>query len=74
MSRDPDPLSQNQVFQQLVAKSNAEATDVFDTNVFNLGMGFGTGFADEGIEAGQILQSLSSGGVVGNLGNTGPID
>jgi len=74
MSRDPDPLSQNQVFQQLVAKSNAETNDFFDASVFGMGIGFEAGFADEGIEAGQILQSLSSGGVIGNIPNTGTID
>ena len=73
MSRDPDPLSQNQVLQQLVANSNAESTDLFDASVFGMGVGFGAGFADEGIEAGQILQSLSTGGVIGNT-NTGSID
>jgi hypothetical protein len=67
MSRDPDPLFPNNVFQQLVANSNAETTDFFDGSVFGGiamngfgGMGFGD--ENEGIEAGQILQSLSAAG------------
>ena len=62
MSREPDPLFPNNVFQQLVANSNAEATDLLDGSMFGtIGVGgFGVGFPDEneGIEAGQILQSL----------------
>ena len=64
MSREPDPLFPNNVFQQLVANSNAEATEFLDGSMFS-GMGtngFGIGFGDEneGIEAGQILQALSA--------------
>lgn len=66
MSREPDPLfPNNHVFQQLVANSNAEATDFFDGNVFSMGVSGGLGSlgglgdGDEGIEAGQILQALS---------------
>lgn len=64
MSREPDPLFPNNVFQQLVANSNAEATHFLDGSMFG-GMGmdaFGIGFGDEneGIEAGQILQALSA--------------
>jgi hypothetical protein len=71
--QEPDPLHQNNVFQQLVANSNAETTDFFDAsgNVFGgMGMtagGFGglamevaVGDETEGIEAGQILQALSA--------------
>jgi len=58
MSREPDPLFQNNVFQQLVANSNAEATEFFDSSMFG-GLG-AAGFENEGIEAGQILQSLSA--------------
>jgi hypothetical protein len=72
--QEPDPLHQNNVFQQLVANSNAETTDFFDAsgNVFggmgmpgagfgSLGMrGMGVGDESEGIEAGQILQALSA--------------
>ena len=64
MSREPDPLFPNNVFQQLVANSNAEATDFLDGSMLgSMGMsGFGMGFGDEneGIEAGQILQALSA--------------
>jgi len=56
MSQEPDPLFPNNVFQQLVANSNA---DVFEANMF--GMGFGAFGDGEGIEAGQILQALSQG-------------
>lgn len=66
MSREPDPLFPNNVFQQLVANSNAEATDFLGGSMFGgMGMnGFGMGFVDEseGIEAGQILQALSAAG------------
>jgi hypothetical protein len=70
--QEPDPLHQNNVFQQLVANSNAETTDFFDGsgNVFGgmgvthrlggLGMGAAVGDENEGIEAGQILQALSA--------------
>jgi hypothetical protein len=72
--QEPDPLHQNNIFQQLVANSNAETNDFFDAsgNVFGgmattggfagLGMGTGLGVGDEheGIEAGQILQALSA--------------
>lgn len=72
--QEPDPLHQNNIFQQLVANSNAETTDFFDatgdvlsgmatTGGFaGLGMGTGLGVGDEheGIEAGQILQALSA--------------
>ncbi len=72
--QEPDPLHQNNVFQQLVANSNAETTDFFDAsgNVFGgmslTGAGFGglemmgvaVGDENEGIEAGQILQALSA--------------
>lgn len=57
MSHEPEPLFPNNVFQQLVANSN---TDCFDGNMF--GMGFATFGDGEGIEAGQILQSLSKSG------------
>lgn len=61
--QEPDPLHQNNVFQQLVANSNAENTDFFDGSSFN-GMntfgGMGLGDESEGIEAGQILQALSA--------------
>ena len=65
MSRDPDPLFANNVFQQLVSNSNAETTDFVDRSVFGgIGLnGVGTvrfGDEHEGIEAGQILQSLSA--------------
>ncbi|KAG0646699.1 Quinic acid utilization activator [Hyphodiscus hymeniophilus] len=64
MSREPDPLFPNNVFQQLVANSNAEATYFLDSSMFGgIGMGgFEMGFGDEneGIEAGQILQALSA--------------
>lgn len=69
MSREPDPLFPNTVFQQLVASSNAEATDLFDGSMFGLGISTGGGFGgvgiafgdeSEGIEAGQILQALSA--------------
>lgn len=65
MSREPDPLIHSNVLQQLVANSNAEATDFFDGNMFSMGVGGGLGSlggfgdGDEGIEAGQILQALS---------------
>jgi hypothetical protein len=72
--QEPDPLHQNNIFQQLVANSNAETSDFFDAsgNVFGgmattggfagLGIGTGLGVGDEheGIEAGQILQALSA--------------
>lgn len=67
--QEPDPLHQNNVFQQLVANSNAENTDFFDGSSFNgtnagIGMnafdGLGMGDESEGIEAGQILQALSA--------------
>jgi hypothetical protein len=66
--QEPDPLHQNNVFQQLVANSNAEAIDFFDGSSINMGMsGFGglgmdmgLGDENEGIEAGQILQALSA--------------
>jgi len=57
MSHEPDPLYPNNVFQQLVANSNA---DLFVGNMF--GMGFASFGDGEGIEAGQILQALSKGG------------
>jgi len=64
MSREPDPLLPDTVFQQLVASSNAETTNLFDGSMLAMGIGgFGaTGFGDEseGIEAGQILQALSA--------------
>jgi len=62
--QEPDPLNQTNVFQQLVANSNAETTDFFDGSGFG-GMGIGgfgglgMGDESEGIEAGQILQALS---------------
>jgi hypothetical protein len=68
MSREPDPLFQNNVFQQLVANTNAESIDVFDSSMFGMGT---TSFGEaeigdqQGIEAGQILQSLSGAGVLG---------
>ena len=69
--QEPDPLHPNNVFQQLVATSNAEAANFFENSTFGsmasgMGMGLGSfagfGFGDEheGIEAGQILQALSS--------------
>ncbi|CZR64092.1 related to quinic acid utilization activator [Phialocephala subalpina] len=72
--QEPDPLHQNNVFQQLVANSNAENTDFFDGSGLNgmngsgmsggAGMGafggMGIGDENEGIEAGQILQALSA--------------
>jgi hypothetical protein len=68
MSREPDPLSLNTVFQQLVANSNAEATEFFDGSTFGMGIppwsfgdvGMAFGDESEGIEAGQILQALSA--------------
>ena len=64
MSREPDPLFPNTVFQQLVANSNTEASDFLDGSMLGgMGMGgFRMGFGDEneGIEAGQILQALSA--------------
>jgi hypothetical protein len=70
--REPDPLQPNDVFQQLLATSNAEAANYFDSAAFgaltpNMGLGItgyeGFGFGDEheGIEAGQILQALAAG-------------
>jgi hypothetical protein len=63
--QEPDPLHPNTVFQQLVANSNAEVTDFFDGSGLGLGASvgaFGMGLMDEheGIEASQILQSLSA--------------
>lgn len=71
--QEPDPLHQNNVFQQLVANSNAETTDFFDGSNSGFGVvsgiGVGAGFGglmmgggdeNEGIEAGQILQALSA--------------
>lgn len=76
--QEPDPLHQNNVFQQLVANSNAETTDFFDANVFggmtmtsgfgNIGMGVAMGDENEGIEAGQILQALSAAEEQGAVG------
>jgi hypothetical protein len=64
MSREPDPLFPNNVFQQLVANSNAEAAEFLDGSIFG-GIGVGTdnlgqriGAENEGFEAGQILHSL----------------
>jgi hypothetical protein len=83
MSREPDPLFPNNVFQQLVASSNAEATDFFDGSAFGLGLSGltrggsgigglsgngGFGEENEGIEAGQILQSLSAAAEEGRVG------
>jgi hypothetical protein len=71
--QEPDPLHQNSVFQQLVANSNIETTDLFDASGHAFGglaaMNGGFGGMDmsvqvsdehEGIEAGQILQALSA--------------
>ncbi len=65
--QEPDPLHQSNVFQQLVANSNAETTDFFDGSAFGGMNGFGglggigvIGEENEGIEAGQILQALSA--------------
>jgi hypothetical protein len=61
--QEPDPLHPNTVFQQLVANSNAEATNFFDGSGLGMSVGaFGMGLVDEheGIEASQILQSLSA--------------
>lgn len=67
--QEPDPLHQNNVFQQLIANSNADNTDFFDGSSFNgmnggAGMnpfgGLGLGDESEGIEAGQILQALAA--------------
>lgn len=69
--QEPDPLQSSNVFQQLMANSNAEAANYFDTATFGAmtpGMGIpmtgfeGFGFNDEseGIEAGQILQALAA--------------
>ena len=68
--QEPDPLHQNNVFQQLVANSNAETSDFFDGSGFGgsmglmpggfAGAGVGMGDENEGIEAGQILQALSA--------------
>jgi hypothetical protein len=62
MTREPDPLFANNIFQQLVANSNAETTNFLDGSIFGGARGFGIGFGDEseGIEAGQILQALSA--------------
>ncbi|PQE24323.1 C6 transcription factor protein [Rutstroemia sp. NJR-2017a BVV2] len=69
--REPDPLySNNTVFQQLLASSNAESSSLFAAQGFGnaglpmasesvLGGGMDYG-GDEGIEAGQILQALST--------------
>jgi hypothetical protein len=69
--REPDPLySNNTVFQQLLASSNAESSSLFAARGFGnaglpmasdsvLGGGMDYG-GDEGIEAGQILQALST--------------
>jgi hypothetical protein len=70
--QDPDPLQPNNVFQQLLATSNAEAVNYFDNSGFGgmtanmtMGMsgldGFGFGDEHENIEAGQILQALAAG-------------
>lgn len=61
--QEPDPLHPNNVFQQLVASSNAEATHFFGGSGLG-GMslseyGMPSGEEHEGIEAGQILQALS---------------
>ncbi|CAG8982994.1 hypothetical protein HYALB_00003573 [Hymenoscyphus albidus] len=63
--QEPDPLQANNVFQQLVANSNAEVTTFFDGSALgnmstDPGRGFVTGDENEGIEAGQILQALSA--------------
>ncbi len=70
--QEPDPLNQINAFQQLAA-NNAETTDLFDRSSLtgfgaatfgNLDMGTELDITDEneGIEAGQILQSLSVAG------------
>jgi hypothetical protein len=69
--QEPDPLHQNNVFQQLLANSNTETTDFFDASTSAFGglgvmtggfgaLGVGVGDENEGIEAGQILQALSA--------------
>ncbi|KAF4635973.1 hypothetical protein G7Y89_g2103 [Cudoniella acicularis] len=62
--QEPDPLHPNNVFQQLVASSNAEATNFFGGSGLNSmglnGYGMVSGDEHEGIEAGQILQALSA--------------
>ncbi|TAQ87310.1 hypothetical protein B7494_g4346 [Chlorociboria aeruginascens] len=66
--REPDPLSPNNVFQQLLATSNAATAGLLDGSAFS-GLGTGglggkelleLGDENEGIEAGQILQALSA--------------
>jgi hypothetical protein len=82
--QEPDPLHQNNVFQQLVANSNAETTDFFDGsgNIFGgmgiaggfvggLGMGVAVADENEGIEAGQILQALSAAEEQRSIGRAG---
>jgi hypothetical protein len=73
LCQEPDPLSQNNVFQELLANSNAESTDFFDGPVFNGGFGSfampgGEIEEPEGIEAGQILQALSAAEDLGRRG------
>ncbi|KAG9238015.1 fungal-specific transcription factor domain-containing protein [Amylocarpus encephaloides] len=62
--QEPDPLHQNNAFQQLVANSNAEAINFFDGSglggIAMSGLGMGFGEEHEGIVAGHILQSLSA--------------
>lgn len=64
MSRQPDPLFPDMIFQQLAATSNAETTHSSGRSIIGTGMsGFealGFGGESEGIEAGQILQALSA--------------
>lgn len=81
--QEPDPLHQNNVFQQLVANSNAETTDFFDAsgNIFGgmtmtsgfgaVGMDVAVGDENEGIEASQILQALSAAEEQRTIGRAG---
>lgn len=71
LCREPDPLYSNKsIFQQLLASSAAESSGMGAKVFGNAGVGMsGEGFVgidfghgDEGIEAGQILQSLSTAG------------
>jgi hypothetical protein len=59
--QEPDPLHQNNVFQQLVANSNAETTDFFD--------------ASGSIVGGMVMTGTGFGGLgIGRMGGVGVVD